>query len=400
MRILVVHNYYRHLGGEDVSVDAEARMLEQHGHQVLRYSRFSIDVDTTPGWRVAADAVWSRRTYREVRAILRQERPDLIHCTNTFPLISPSVYQAAVDEKVPVVQALRNYRRMCANACFYSPAGSCEICLTKTLAFPSIGKSCYRSSHTASTVFVAQQATMRWVESAVSRYYTLTEFSRQKFIAAGFPAERIDVKPNFIDPDPGPGPRAGDYALFAGRLSAEKGVEILLQAWRLVGSHARLKIVGDGPDRQLVEAAIAEGLNIEYLGLRSPSDVLELAGNALCVVMSSTVYETFGRTIVEAYSRGVPVVVPRLGALGEVVRDGVTGFCFEPRDGAGLAERVLKLVDDPVRRRAMGDAGRLLYEQQYTAAVNHAELMEIYRRALGSRFPIDPLAPLADNPAA
>ncbi len=393
LKILFVHNYYRQLGGEDVSVNAEIRLLERHGHEVVLYCRNSVDVEKTPAWMVAANAVWNRRTYREARALLRDEAPKLIHCTNTFPLISPSIYRAAAAERVPVVQALRNYRRMCANACFYGSGGTCEICLTKTLAWPSVVKSCYRSSHTASTVYLAQQATMRWAQATIGRYYALTEFARRKFLAAGIPADRLDVKPNFIDPDPGVGRRTGDYVLFAGRLSPEKGIAVLLEAWRIVGRRALLKIVGDGPDRPLVEAAIAAGLRIDYCGPRTPDEVLELAGDAACVVLSSKVYETFGRTIVEAFSRGVPVVVPRIGALGELADHGVTGFCFEPGDAAGLAESVLRLTQNPELRRRMGDAARVEFESRYTADVNYRQLMAIYGRALAQRLPIGPQGP-------
>ena len=345
VKVLLVHNYYQKLGGEDVSVNAEADLLESRGHEVFRYTRHSQDIASMPGWKIAAGAVWSPRTYLEVRGLIKSVRPDVLHCTNNFPLISPSVYEAAAVEEVPVVQALRNYRSLCANACFYRDGGPCERCLAKRLAWPGVVNACYKSSRAASAIYLAWQSVQRAAASKIARYYTLTEFARGKFLAGGFDPARIDVKPNFIDPDPGLGARAGGYAMFAGRLSPEKGVNILLDAWRMVGERGLLKIVGDGPDQPLVHAAIAEGVRCEYVGQQSPLQVLEIAGDAAFVVMSSTVYETFGRTVIEAYSRGVPVIVPRSGALSELGHDRLTGLCFEPGDAKGAG---------PLRDRAAG----------------------------------------------
>ncbi|MBI1357579.1 MAG: glycosyltransferase [Acidobacteria bacterium] len=382
MKVLLVHNFYQKLGGEDVSVDAEADLLESRGHEVIRYSRRSADVSTMPAWKVALGAVWSPRTFLEVRALIKSRRPDVLHCTNNFPLVSPSVYEAASVESVPVVQALRNYRSMCANACFFRNDKPCEICLTKSIAWPAVVNACYKSSRTASSIFLAWQWMQRAADSKISRYYTLTDFARTKYLAAGFDPDRVDVKPNFIDPDPGPGPRDGGYALFAGRLSPEKGIEVLLKAWRIVGDRGLLKIVGDGPDQPLVQQALAEGLRCEYLGQQPQNEVLNLAGGASFVIMSSTVFETFGRTIIEAFSRGVPVIVPRLGALGELVRDGVTGLCFEPGDSEGLARCAIELIGNPSLCRRMGEAARLEYERHYTADANHLKLVSIYQRAI------------------
>src|SRR5205814_1104988 len=169
---------------------------------------------------------------------IRAQRPRVAHFHNTFPLISPAAYYAARAEGVGVVQTLHNFRLLCPNALFFRDGKVCEDCLGRPVAWPGVVHGCYRGSRAASAATAVMTAAHRalgtW-RTAVDVYVALTEFSRQKFIAGGLPAEKIAVKANFVYPDPGPGAGAGGYAVFVGRLSAEKGVETLLAAWRPLG---------------------------------------------------------------------------------------------------------------------------------------------------------------------
>jgi len=225
-----------------------------------------------------------------------------------------------------------------------------------------------------------------WVRM-VDRYFTLTEFSRRKFIAGGLPAGRLAVKPNFIDPDPGPGRGQGGYAVFIGRLSPEKGIQTLLSAWRRIGGRLPLKIIGDGPLAESVKAAAMQTAGIEWLGRRQPREVLALLGEAACLVMPSIVYETFGRTIIEAYAKGTPVVASRLGAMAELVHEGRTGLLFEPGNPSDLAVKIHALLEDREKCIGMRRGARREYEEKYTAETNYRMLMRIYEEAAeGSRF--------------
>ena len=233
---------------------------------------------------------------------------------------------------------------------------------------------------------VGHRALRTW-DRAVDLYFTPSEFARRKFIQAGMAGDRIAVKPNFVAPDPGPGTGQGGYAVFVGRLSSEKGVDTLMEAWARLRGPIRLKVVGDGPLGATVRAACGHDARIEWLGRRSPEEVLSIIGEAACLVMPSTWYETFGRTVIEAFSRGTPVVASRLGALAELVDDGQTGLLFAPGDSADLAGKVARLLADPARLERMREAARREYEQKYTAEINYHVLLVLYGRAaaLGRR---------------
>ena len=385
MKILLCHNYYQQRGGEDESFEAEARTLEEFGHSVVKYTRHNDDIQEMGRVEVAAKTLWSRETYSELRHLIRRERPAVMHCTNTFPLISPSAYKAARAEGIPVVQSLRNYRLLCPSALFLRDGKVCEDCLGKSVPWPSVQHSCYRDSRAASTVVASLTVLHRTIGTwrrDVDLYFTLTEFARRMFVEGGIPAMRIAVKPNCVNPDPGPGTGRGGYVVFAGRLSSEKGIDTLLEAWKRLARPVHLKIVGDGPLADRVKQAAESNPNIEYLGRRPLPELLDVIGEAACLVMPSVWYETFGRTIIEAYSKGTPVIASRLGAMAELVEEGRTGSLFAAGDAADLAASVDRLLAEPTALARMREAARAEFEAKYTAAANYLQLIAIYERAI------------------
>jgi glycosyltransferase involved in cell wall biosynthesis len=382
MKILLCHNYYQQPGGEDQSFAAEGRLLESRGHDVLRFTLHNDAVAGLSKLGVARRTFWNSEVHDQVRALVRRERPAVLHCTNTFPLISPAVYHAARAGGAAVVQSLRNYRLLCPGALFLRDGKVCEDCLGKSIPWPAVLHRCYRQDRAASAVvaaFLAGHRALRTWTRAVDLYFTPSAFARRKLIEGGLPADRIAVKPNFIDPDPGPGTGKGGYAVFVGRLSPEKGLDTLLGAWERLPGDVRLKVVGEGSLAERVRAACARDGRIEWLGRRSPEEVLEVVGEAACLVMPSLWYETFGRTVIEAFARGTPVVASRIGALAELVEEGRTGLLFEPGDPADLASKVERLLADPTRLRP---AARQEYERKYTARTNYEMLLAIYEEAL------------------
>lgn len=391
IKILLCHNYYRLRGGEDQCFEDESRLLESRGHEVVRYTVHNDSVADMRPWTAARRTFWNRQSFDALNEIVRRERPEIMHCTNTFPLISPACYAAARAGNVPVVQALHNYRLVCSNAFLMREGRVCEDCLGKTFAWPGILHRCYRNSAAASSVVATAIAAHRlkgtWKRS-VDLYYAVSDFARRKLIEGNLPADKIAVKPNFVDPDPGVGRGRGGYAIFVGRLSPEKGLETLLSAWNLLSSDANglpLKIVGDGPSAPLVQQAAAANPRIEWLGSRPFAEVLSLVGDATLLVMPSIWYETFGRTIIEAYATGTPVVVSNLGAMAELVVDGETGLLFDPGNATDLARKVRSLACDADRLAAMRRAARLEFEAKFTAESNYHRLMELYSRAMENR---------------
>jgi glycosyltransferase involved in cell wall biosynthesis len=390
MKILLCHTYYRIRGGEDLSFEAEARLLEEAGHDVVRFTRHNDAMQGMGGARAAWTTIWNHGAYREVREVLRRERPDVMHCTNTFPLLSPAVYHAAAREGVPVVQALRNYRLLCVNSYLLRDGRICESCLGRCVPWPGALRGCYRASAAASTAVAAMLGIHRVLGSwrnKIALFYTPSEFARQKYVDTGFPAERVRVKPNFLDPDPGPGTGRGGYALFAGRLSAEKGLDLLLDVWQRLPTRAKLRIIGEGPLAERVRAIAAESPHIDYLGARSHADVLEMVGEASFVIYPSLWYETFGRTIMEAFACGTPVVATRLGAMSELVDDGLNGWLFEAHDAVNLMEKLRTAIATCSPASPIREAARRTYLRRFTASVNLPLLLDLYHRAMG-RLPV------------
>lgn len=260
MRIVVAHNFYQQPGGEDQCVAAEVAMLRAHGHEVTQYCVHNESIDAMSCLQLAARTIWSHPAVQELRQLFRSRRPQVVHFHNTFPLISPAAYYAARAENVRVIQTLHNFRLCCANAILFRNGRVCEDCLGKAIPWNGIVHKCYRNSRAAGAVTVAMVATHgvlgTW-RRAVDVYIAPSEFSRCKLIEGGLPANKIAVKPNFVYPDPGAGAGSGGYAVFVGRLSAEKGLETLLRAWRRLDGILPLKLVGDGPMAAPVRDAAA-----------------------------------------------------------------------------------------------------------------------------------------------
>jgi glycosyltransferase involved in cell wall biosynthesis len=385
LRILVAHNFYQQPGGEDGVFDVETAMLESRGHEVHRFVVHNDQVEGMSRLALVGATVWNRGIYAELRAMVRQHRLEVVHFHNTFPLISPAAYSAARAGGAAVVQTLHNFRLLCPSACFYRDGRVCEECLGKSVPWPAVKHRCYRESR-AATAAVAVTLTLHhsmgtW-RNGVDRFIAPTEFARGKFIEGGLPGERIAVKPNFVDPDPGVGSGGGGYAIFVGRLSQEKGLQTLADAWELIGDKVPLKIVGDGPLADRVRDLQARVPGVEWLGRLPLQKVYDLIGGAAVLIFPSACYETFGRVAAEAFAKGTPVIASAHGAMAEVVTHGRTGLLFKPGDPADLALRVDELLSDPARLIAYRQEARREFEAHYTGARNYQQLMEVYETAL------------------
>lgn len=386
MRILLTHNHYQQPGGEDVVFAAESALLRRNGHEVITYSEDNSRIHRLNRLSLAATTLWSAKTRCRLLKLLRDARPDVAHFHNIFPLISPSAYSACRETGVPVVQTLHNYRLLCPAATFFRAGRVCEDCLNKTPPWPGALRGCYRKSRSQTALVGAMLTLHRWLKSwsdNVDVYVALTEFARRKFIQGGLPGAKIVVKPNFVSPDPGERNGGGEYALFVGRLSEEKGVRTLIRAWRSLRD-VPLRIAGDGPLRAEVRAFInCEKLDrVELLGAQSYESVIGLIQGARFLIFPSEWYETFGRVAVEAFACGVPVLTTRLGAMAEIVEEGSTGMLFNPGDPVDLAAKVRWAVENPEAMAQIGKSARRTYEEKYTSECNYDLLLNIYRSAM------------------
>jgi glycosyltransferase involved in cell wall biosynthesis len=282
------------------------------------------------------------------------------------------------------VQTLHNYRLMCVNSLFFRDQHLCQECLGRFLPWHGVVHACYRNSRAASAVVAsmvgAHNLAGTW-RKRVSTYIAVSEFARDIYIAGGLPENKIAVKPNFIHPSPLQGNGGGGYALYVGRLSQEKGIATMLNAWKAAHAAIPLKIVGEGPLAALVIAATHECKSIEYLGAKPLPEVLNLMRSAEFLVFPSEWYETMGRTIMEAFAVGTPVVATNIGPPATMVIQGMTGFHFTPGNVSELRDRAEWCSQNLNQVRAMRSGARQAFESNYTGAANAKMLLAIYERA-------------------
>jgi glycosyltransferase involved in cell wall biosynthesis len=378
-------------------VQAEKALLEANDHQValveISNDQIASVLDKA---NAAVRAIYSPASKQQVSAEIAHFRPDVVHVHNFFPLLSPSVYDACRDAGVPVVQTVHNYRLGCLNAILLRNGKVCEDCLGKRMPWPGIVHGCYRGSRAQSAATAAMLA-VHWLrgtwQERVDAYIVLTNFQKEKMVQAGLPREKIYVKPNYIsEPEQcGESKIFGDYALFVGRLSPEKSITTLIEAYKHNDLRIPLKIVGDGPLHESLQADVqAAGLEsaIKFLGRQDKSAVLSLMHNARFLVFPSIWYETFGLTMVEAFACGLPVLASRLGSMAEIVEDGVTGLHFEAGNSAHLADKMQWANEHPEEMICMGKNARRAYEAHYTPEMNYQQLTAIYQQVIDIAKPV------------
>jgi glycosyltransferase involved in cell wall biosynthesis len=380
MKILVVHNAYQHRGGEDSVVDTEVVMLRAHGHVVELYQRTNDDVQRMNKVHLVQTTFWSKKTLNDMACVVREFQPDIIHVHNTFPLISPSIYQAAHLAQIPIIQTLHNFRLLCPQAMFLRGGKVCEDCLGKA-PWRAVLRRCYRGSVAQSGVLVGMLLYNRArgiYRNKVSKYIALNQFCLAKFIEGGIPSERLVIKPNFVEDLAAPDfNNLRDGLLFVGRLSQEKGVAVLAQAFSAT-LHGSLRVAGTGAESAQIEGRAG----VEMLGALKPLEVRAQMGRSIVLVVPSICYETFGMTIIEAFSAGTPVIASNIGALPDLVIDGVTGLLFEPSNPDDLQAKLSWAVQNPAAMLQMGRNARALYLEKYTLEQNYTQLMQIYQAAI------------------
>jgi glycosyltransferase involved in cell wall biosynthesis len=312
-----------------------------------------------------------------------------MHVQNFFPLVSPSVYGAAREAGVAVVQSLRNYRLLCAGGLFLREGRTCELCHGKAFGWQGIRHKCYRDDRAGSTVVAAMAAWHRargtWL-GEVDRFIVASTIALRKFTEAGFPAERFRLKPNVMPDLPDLKPAARQTrAIYVGRLSREKGVRPIVEAWVAGKLQIPLLIVGTGPLEVELRNAAKANPAIEFTGRLRFGDTCRAIAESKLLLLPSQCYETFGRTVLEAYAMGTPVISSRGTAPGDLIEDGRTGFLVDPGDAAGLERCVRDFFALPAeKRRAMGEEARKSYQTNYNRERNLEILVSVYREAIAA----------------
>jgi glycosyltransferase involved in cell wall biosynthesis len=387
VRIAIFHNRYREHGGEDAAVDAEAELLEKGGHAVVRcIADPRVELSSAlQRLRVALRARRNPASAARAAELVREAPVDVAHVHNFFPVLSPGLHEALAALGVPVVQTLHNYRLACANGAFVRGGGICEECLDRG-PWHAVRYGCYRGSRPQTAVWADVVAHHRaretWVR-CVDRFATPTEFARRKIARAGVPAERIDVVANFTD-DPGGAAPPGRGALFVGRLSPEKGVDLLIDAWRELAD-VPLAIAGAGPAEADLRARARGMPQVRFLGHQPRDAVLRALREAAFAVVPSRCYETSSIAAIEALACGRAVVAWRAGAVAETVEDGQSGLLFDALAPASVASVCRRLAADRELTRRLGSGARERYLDRHTPAVALVRREQLYAAVLDQR---------------
>lgn len=388
LKILQVHNGYQIPGGEDVVVANEKRLLEMHGHEVWTYARNNSELNEMKLWQkllIPFTAVYSFKTYREVKRIIKEQHIDVVHVHNTLMVVSPSVFYAAFHCHVPVVQTLHNFRMLCPAGSFFRGDRICEECSENGLQC-SLKYGCYRGSRVQTFVSAAILKIHRMLGTYRKVHFIcLTEFNRQKLSQLNkkgrevIDMNKVYIKPNFTFQDDVNFESSShlDYFLFVGRVEALKGIDVVIKAFEQMPDQ-RLVVAGDGPLMEQMQDYIKthEMKNVEFAGYLSKTQLQEKYRKARAVIMSSQCYEAFAMTIAEAYSYGVPVIAGDVGNLRNMVEENVTGIRFQYDSPEELAKKVRQYNSMDIE--GMKGNAKQFYEHRLRPGDNYQSLKKIY----------------------
>jgi glycosyltransferase involved in cell wall biosynthesis len=386
MRILYIHNFYQQFGGVDAVVRDEIRILRDHGHDLFLLTRHNDEIrefDLLGKAALPLNALFSIRMYHKTKQAIASFKPDVTYVHNVFPLLSPSVYRPLFRAGIPTVQSLDDFRLLCPGAWFFTHGRICELCKNGSYIH-AIRLRCFRKSFLLSATYamVIRSARKRLLKG-IHTFICPSEFVRQKYIEAGIPESKLRIRPFYVDSlAVAPPSLHGDYILFLGRLSPEKGIWPLVKALEN-HSDLPLRIAGTGPEEDRLRRYIRRRRlkHIELTGFLEEAQKWDALRNCAFLVAPSECYESFGMMVIESFAAEKPVIVPDTGSLSDLVEHGVNGLCFKRGDHNDLIAKIRILYDDPARRSEMGRRGRDMAKTRYSPDRSYAQLMEILTAA-------------------
>jgi glycosyltransferase involved in cell wall biosynthesis len=376
MKVLVAHNRYSSAqpSGENTVVDAEIAQLTAAGVQVVPFLRSSDEIGSLPLREKALlplGPIISPSSITALVRLIRASSPDLLHLHNPYPLISPWIVRTAQAHGLPVVQTVHNYRQVCANGLYFRDGHICHDCRGRAVPLPAVRHACYRGSRAQSALMATALTVHRGTWRGVDRYIALTDAIAAHLRDFGIPDDRIVVKPNST-PDPGAPAPLGDGFLFVGRLSAEKGVSLMLDAWARQPA-GTLRIVGDGPLRPLVESRS----DVVFLGPQDQAGVRAAMRDSAVLLVPSMWHDVLPTVILEALAAGRPVLGTDLGGIPYLVGD--AGWTVPATVDALAAALPVARAEAP----ALAAAARKRYESTFTPELLTGRLVDVYRSLTG-----------------
>lgn len=387
MKILIIHNHYLEKGGEDGVVKTESSLLAEYGHKVIFYEKSNIDFKSRSFldklYFLLHELNFSNKVYREIKEIIRIEKPDIAHIHNVFICITPAVYFALKEAGVPVVQSLHNYRFFCIRGTFFVKGSVCEACKGKQF-FNAVIRRCWRNSFLLSLLLTKLLRKSEAFLNNIDAFIVTSKFSRDKFVELGLNKEKMYLKLNCLMSEPKEDIQDDNYALFIGRLVDYKGIKTLIKAFKLAKPF-NLKIIGDGPLSREVQSFVDSYSNVKWLGKVERSLLNEEIRNSSFVIFPSECYENMPLVIMESFAYSKPVLASNLGAAKEFVVEGVSGMLFEPANEKDLAEKAVYLFANRDKRIELGKNAHKIYQECFNKEKNYEDLINIYSKVISQK---------------
>ncbi|MBG6109877.1 glycosyltransferase involved in cell wall biosynthesis [Flavobacterium sp. CG_9.10] len=383
MKILLIHTHYQLQGGEDAVVEQELEFLKQHHDvEILRFQNLSI-------WKGALQflvSIWNIGAAKKVKSKIREFQPDVVHVHNWHFAMGPLVFRVINRLGIPLVHTVHNYRLLCPSAILLNEGKLFTKSLKDPFPWSAVRNKVYRSSavQTFWLAFVVWFHKKIGTWQKIDGYVCLTPFAVGLFQQStfGVSKEQFTVKPNFTNVVEISDPiKREEHFLFIGRLSEEKGIQVLINAFKELPF--LLRIAGDGPLKEQVLNAVKQSPNISYLGNINNDEVTEELRKTQALIFPSVCFETFGLVNIEAFATHTPVLASNIGAPQSLIKDGYNGFLFEPGDVANLKKVVAKFdALSIIEKEQMGTNAFESYQSKYSPASQHRYFDSVYSKAL------------------
>ena len=382
MRIIQVNNRHRILGGSDIMAENTVHLLKKKGLDVLPLTYSSLDLGSGFSGKIRAFlyGLYSLPGWAAMSKAISMFQPDVVHIHELYPFFSPWILKVCRQAGIPVVMTCHDFRLLCPIVTLYNRGATCRLCFSGR-EYWCVLKNCrgniLESLAYSLRSFIARK--LKLFHNNVTLFLALTKFGKSYLLETGISASRIEVIPNMTAiPDDPADPPKGHYIAFVGRISPEKGLDLLIQVARKTGLPFR--VAGDYsvmPD--LVQTAPA---NMQFLGLLGRTELMDFYRKARFLVFPSTWFEGCPMVLLEAMSMGLPIIASKIGGVGEIVEEGETGLLFDPRNAEELAAKIEMLWQRPEWCRQLGVAGRKKAVREYSKDVHFARLMGAYQKAI------------------
>lgn len=405
MRVLQINKFFYRRGGAESHFLDLCQLLELHGHEVIHFSTVDSRNEPSPysdyfvpsinmrasrglfdGLKVAGHILYSTQAARQLEQLIKDTKPDIAHLHNIYHHLSPSILPVLKKYKIPVAMTLHDYKLICPNYKLYTQGAICERC-KKHKYYQAIFNRCIFDKTMPSAMAALEMSIHKiWgvYEKDIDLFVSPSEFLKNKLLEWGI-KNKVEVLPNFVSGNsvrdsrnpPAGGWNPGDYILYFGRLTEEKGLLTLIWAMKQLPD-IKLRIVGDGPLKEKLQNLADKPNNIELVGFKSGDELAQEIAKARAVVIPSEWYENYPLSALEAMSYGKPVISANIGGLSEIMRDGVSGLLFKSGDSNDLAEKIRRLWSDSELSKKIGQSGHEQVFKENNPGIYYQRIKDIY----------------------